>query len=106
MRLCRSLGGLLKMVFIAFYEHDYHAGLVNFNSPHFTYSYKSIHHYCHSLLNKKARNFKQKAYKKKPQFEQPLVQKLIAKRPKLMPYKNSSSRTMQQGTLRAKSYNS
>ena len=35
------------------------------------------------------------------QFERPLVQKLIAKRPKLMPYKKSSSRT----TL-AKSYNS
>ena len=33
------------------------------------------------------------------QFEQPLVQKLTAKRPKLMPYKKSSSRTMQAGDV-------
>ena len=37
-RLCRSRGGLSKMVFNAFYEHDYHAGLVNFNNPHLTYN--------------------------------------------------------------------
>ena len=52
------------MVFNAFYEHDYHAGLVNFNSPHFTYNYKSIHHYCQSLLNKNTRNFKQRLTKR------------------------------------------
>ena len=57
--ICRSLSGLSKMVFNAFYEHDYHAGLANLNSPHFTYNQKSIHHYCHILLNKKTRNFKQ-----------------------------------------------
>ena len=32
-----SLSDKSKMVFNAFYEHDYHAGLVKFNSPHFTY---------------------------------------------------------------------
>ena len=61
--------------------------MVNFKSPHFTYIKKSVHHYCHSLMNKTTVNFKQNSQlnslQKKPQsmrqFEQPLFQKLRAK---------------------------
>ena len=40
------------------------------------------------------------------QFEQHLVQKLRAKRPKLMPYKKIADGLHKQGTLRTKIYNS
>ena len=40
------------------------------------------------------------------QIEQPLVQKLIAKRSKLMPYKKVAVGLRKQGMSRAKSYNS
>ena len=79
------------MVFNAFYEHDYHAGLVNLTAHILHTIKKRFHHYCHSLQNKKKIEILSKSLQKRPQsmrqIEQPLVQKLIAKRPKLMPYK-------------------
>ena len=59
------------MFFLCVYKYNYRAGIANFKSPHFTYNLKSIFYYCHSLMNKKAGNFKQnsqlKSLQKKPQ---------------------------------------